>query len=214
MKLKLKKGAKVSFVIIILIILLVIYLIVKFVIYNSYNKNFKYITDLYKDSKILEKLDLDSVFVSQFIFLNDTYRIGIEYNSITKLDNNTYEVTDLNNDIFSFNYSISDSKEDYKKYFQAVNTVKNLKDDKLKIYSSIFKLSRDNKTLKIFKNNIPVSGEIALIDGDAFNGYLYKTNDTYFVKLLGMNKEFSFKFTGSAVNTEDIRVMLSTLKKE
>lgn len=214
MKLRLKKGAKVSLAIIILVILFVIYLTVKFVIYYSYNRNYKYITDLYKDSKIIDKLDLEAVSVSQFIFLNDIYRIGIEYNAIEKKDNNTYEVTDLNNNIYKFNYSINDSKEDYKKYFQAVNTVKGLRKNKLKIYSSIFKLSRDNKSLKTFKEYIPVSSEIALVDGDAFNGYLYKTNDTYFVKLFGINKEFSFKFTGSAITPEDIRVILSTLRKE
>lgn len=214
MKLRLKKGAKVSLAIIILVILFVIYLTVKFVIYNSYNRNYKYITDLYKDSKVLDKLDLEAVSVSQFIFLNDIYRIGIEYNAIEKKDNNTYEVTDLNNNTYKFNYSINDSKEEYKKYFQAVNTVKGLRKNKLKIYSSIFKLSRDNKSLKTFKEYIPVSSEIALVDGDAFNGYLYKTNDTYFVKLFGINKEFSFKFTGSAITPEDIRVILSTLRKE
>lgn len=214
MKLKLKKGAKVSFAIIILVVLFVIYLSLKFIIYNGYSKNYKYVIDYYKDSKVLEKLDLDSVSVSQFIFLDDTYRIGIEYNGIKRIDNNTYEVTDLDNNVYKFNYSVKDSKEDYKKYFKAINLLKNIKNNKLKIYSSIFKLSNDKKTLDVLKKQIPRSSEIAIIDGDSFNGYLYKTNDTYCAILFGINKEFTFKFTGNAITPEDIRVILSTLSIE
>ena len=214
MKLKLKKGAKVSFAIIILVVLFVIYLSLKFIIYNGYSKNYKYVTEFYKDSKVLDKLDLDSVSVSQFLFLDDTYRIGIDYNGINRIDANTYEVTDLNNNVYKFNYSVKDSKEDYKKYFKAINLLKNIKTNKLKIYSSIFKLSNDKKTLDVLKKQIPRSSEIAIIDGDSFNGYLYKTNDTYHAVLYGINKEFTFKITGNEVTSEDIRVILSTLSIE
>ena len=214
MKLKLKKGAKVSFVIIILVVLFVIYLSLKFIIYNGYSKNYKYVTEFYKDSKVLDKLDLDSVSISQFIFLDDTYKIGIEYNGIKRIDGNTFEVTDLNNNVYKFNYSVKESSEDYKKYFKAINLLKNIKTNKLKIYSSIFKLSNDKKTLDVLKKQIPRSSEIAIIDGDSFNGYLYKTNDTYYSVLYGINKEFTFKFTGNEVTSEDIRVILSTLSIE
>ena len=214
MKLKLKKGAKVSFAIIILVILFVVYLSLKFIIYNGYSKNYKYVMDFYKDSKVLDKLDLDSVSVSQFLFLEDTYKIGIEYNGIKRIDDNTFEVTDLNNNVYKFNYSVKDSSEDYKKYFKAINMLKNIKTNKLKIYSSIFKLSNDKKTLDVLKKHIPRSSEIAIIDGDSFNGYLYKTNDTYHAVLYGINKEFTFKFTGNEVTSEDIRVILSTLSIE
>jgi len=214
MKLKLKKGAKVSFAIIILVILFVIYLAIKFIVYNSYVKNYNYVKDFYKDTKVLDKIDLEAVSVFQSIFLDDTYRIGLEYNSINKIDDNTYEITDLKNNLYKFHYVINDSKEDYKKYFQAINMLKNIKDNKLKVYSSIFKLASDKKMLELLKKNIPASSDIALVDGDAFNGYLYKTDNSYHAIIYGFNKEFSFKFTGDDITTNDIRVILSSLTKE
>ena len=189
------------------IIILLIYIVIKSIMITSYNSNLKAVKKMYDNNIIAEKITINKVRATQFVFLDDELKISINYDTFLK-EGDTFNV--VNTD--GVKYTIKKEEvEDKTDYYQILSDVDKIYKDKVSIFTPFSTLKQRLKSFIKLKKQKDLD-LIAALEGNSFKGYTYKKDNKYVFIFNSKKGSIKLTFEGKNLSYDYLVSLLGTLQ--